>query len=166
MNNDHIINCPCCDHQMMVDYQSESLMSFFCANVECDINKHTAYRFPFTYSIQNSECIDYLLPFKRNNEVLYLEGSLYNDLTKIYCYNHLYKENMALGLEQYNSCIGHQAMFSNTTGSSNVAIGYKAGFAGTEKILISVPFIPIKIENQNTNAKDIFERLLKLKAFV
>ena len=50
MNNDHIINCPCCDHQMMVDYQSESLMSFFCANVECDINKHTAYRFPFTYS--------------------------------------------------------------------------------------------------------------------
>ena len=126
MNDNNIVNCPCCDNQMMVDvdYQSEPMISFFCVNIKCDINKHSNFSDPLTYL--NKECISYCLPFRRNNKIIYFEGLEYDDITRIYYYD-LY-------------CTGN-------------------------KILISVPFIPIKIENQNTNAREIFDRLLKLVAF-
>ena len=191
MNNDHIINCPCCDHQMNShkrDYSAvldpftlqpktfvstgtiNFLISFICLNDECISNQHSKFLNPLTFSLLNEKCISYkcisyCLPFEHNNKILYFEGLEYDDITKIYCHNFDELEYDETKIYYNNSCIGYQAMFSNTTGSSNIAVGYRAGF-GTEKILISVPFIPIKIENQNTNAKDIFERLLKLKAFV
>jgi len=149
MNNRKIIklidiNCPHCHTKMIksvlrygITYSCNCLKMYYPALISASILEN-----------KSLICEKYTLPFVINYEFFVLRSQLERSQSEA--------ENLNVS---YDNFIRKTALCEYKKFAGHLNDGF-------ERELINVPYIPLDLTLSETNAKDIFDRLIKLKVFI